>query len=33
MKHLVHDFNLMDFLVLKIELAVTLILQYLKTFN
>lgn len=32
-KHLVHDFNLMDFLVLKIELAVTLILQYLKTFN
>ena len=32
-KHLVRIFNLMDFLFLKIELPVTSILQYLKTFN
>ena len=32
-KHLMRIFNLMDFLFLKIELPVTSILQYLKTFN
>ena len=32
-KHLLHVFNLMDLLVLKTELPVTSILQYLKTFN
>ena len=32
-KHLMRIFNLMEFLFLKIELPVTSILQYLKTFN